>query len=91
MDRTYTQAVLEGDAADGEGLKEFRHFLAVGLRVGCCSRGRVLGGSEVRDALSGLDVVRGMHFMRMDVMIWSCTTKILTWNVSTLNTTHFAP
>lgn len=49
---TYTKAVLEGDAADGERVEELRDRLAAGLRVGGGTGGGVLGGSEVGDALS---------------------------------------
>lgn len=90
---TYTQAVLEGDTANGEGLEELRDLLAVGLGVGGCSGGGVLSGSEVGDALSGLDVVGGMHFVCMGFyyVLDSSRPGMLRWKVSTLNTTLCPP
>lgn len=54
--RTYTKAVLEGDATDGQWPKELGDLLAIGLRVSCRTGRRILGRSEVGDALGSRDV-----------------------------------
>jgi hypothetical protein len=47
-------AVLEGGAAEGEGLEELGDGSAIGLGVGGGSRRRVLCGGEVGDLVVGV-------------------------------------
>lgn len=62
--RTYTKAVLEGDATDGQRREELGDLLAIGLGVSCCASRRILGWSEVGDALSRRHVDIGdSHFV----------------------------
>ena len=46
-DKTYTQAVLESLASNGQGLEQLGDGLAAGLRVACRAGRRALRGREV--------------------------------------------
>jgi hypothetical protein len=61
---TYTKAVLEGDATDGQGREELGDLLAIGLGVSRRTGRRVLGRSEVGDALGRGNVdISDSHFV----------------------------
>ena len=46
-DKTYTQAVLESLASNGQGLEQLGDGLAAGLRVACGAGRRALRGREI--------------------------------------------
>lgn len=52
---TYTQAVLESLATDGQGLEQLGNRFCICLRIARSACGRTLGRGEVGDALGGLD------------------------------------
>jgi hypothetical protein len=62
--RTYTKAVLEGNATDGQGREELGDLLAIGLGISCRTSRRVLSRSEVGDALGRRHVdISDSHFV----------------------------